>query len=322
MMKLEVKTQKMWSKTQVKININYGYSTPNSQDQLLTKLEQELTTTNISNEIEEKYENIKRVICKVAREVLGTESGRKEKSKPPWMFNEIQDMRKEKHSSSKSKPRSGHLRKTTKIEDDAVIITSKRNRQLAAPEITANLNSSFLSDKERRRKIIVMDWPPQSPALNRIELLWEELDRKVRKNFPKSRNHLWELLQAAANSSQLESMFKVTVVVVAVVLLCNSCVNSQNPDTVAASLYNRQFYEGNQEDVPDPNIYGCVKVDIDILGTTSSVKLHKDGLCIRLHGTDDCTDFSIRVDEDIPKTDRPWYVQSVGPCRSLSNKKP
>ncbi|KAF2881502.1 hypothetical protein ILUMI_24659 [Ignelater luminosus] len=41
----------------------------------------------------------------------------------------------------KSKSRSGRLRKTTKIEDDAVIIVSKLNRRLTAPEITAHLNT-------------------------------------------------------------------------------------------------------------------------------------------------------------------------------------
>ncbi|KAF2881451.1 hypothetical protein ILUMI_24737 [Ignelater luminosus] len=52
------------------------------------RLEQELNyTTNISNEIEEEYGNIKRMISKVARGVLETKSKRKEKSEPPWMSN-------------------------------------------------------------------------------------------------------------------------------------------------------------------------------------------------------------------------------------------
>ncbi|KAF2886384.1 hypothetical protein ILUMI_19789, partial [Ignelater luminosus] len=56
---------------------------------------------------------------------------------------------------------------------------------------SSKLCKSFLSEKERRREIVVMAW------LNPIELLWKELGRKVRKNVPKSHNHLWELLQAA-----------------------------------------------------------------------------------------------------------------------------
>ena len=40
-----------------------------------------------------------------------------------------------------------------------------------------------------------MNWPPQSPDLNPIELLWEELDRAVRNNRLKSHAELWNLLQ-------------------------------------------------------------------------------------------------------------------------------
>ncbi|KAF2903887.1 hypothetical protein ILUMI_02289 [Ignelater luminosus] len=64
------------------------------------------------------------------------------------------------------------------------------------PKHSFKLCKSFLSEKKRRREIVVLTWPLQSPDLNAIELLWEELDSKVRKNFPKSDNRLWELLQA------------------------------------------------------------------------------------------------------------------------------
>uniref|UniRef100_A0A8C7U7N2 Ankyrin repeat domain 46b n=1 Tax=Oncorhynchus mykiss TaxID=8022 RepID=A0A8C7U7N2_ONCMY len=37
-----------------------------------------------------------------------------------------------------------------------------------------------------------MEWPAQSPDLNPIELLWEQLDRLVRKTCPSSQSNLWE----------------------------------------------------------------------------------------------------------------------------------
>jgi len=40
-----------------------------------------------------------------------------------------------------------------------------------------------------------MTWPPQSPDLNPIEMVWDELDRRVKEKPPTSAQHLWELLQ-------------------------------------------------------------------------------------------------------------------------------
>ncbi|MGH0149137.1 UNVERIFIED_CONTAM: hypothetical protein FKN15_033882 [Acipenser sinensis] len=40
-----------------------------------------------------------------------------------------------------------------------------------------------------------MEWPAQSPDLNPIELVWDELDRSVKAKQPTSATHLWELLQ-------------------------------------------------------------------------------------------------------------------------------
>lgn len=57
------------------------------------------------------------------------------------------------------------------------------------PKHSSNLCRNFIKEKENRRV-----WPPQSPDLNPIELLWDELNRGVRKQAPTSKTYLWELL--------------------------------------------------------------------------------------------------------------------------------
>ncbi|CAH2084748.1 unnamed protein product [Euphydryas editha] len=62
------------------------------------------------------------------------------------------------------------------------------------PKHTSKLCKQFLEAKENQKILKVMQWPPQSPDLNSIELLWNELDRQVRKFCPTS-EHLWRILQ-------------------------------------------------------------------------------------------------------------------------------
>ena len=40
-----------------------------------------------------------------------------------------------------------------------------------------------------------MTCPPQSPDLNPIEMVLDELDRRVKEKQPTSAQHMWELLQ-------------------------------------------------------------------------------------------------------------------------------
>lgn len=65
------------------------------------------------------------------------------------------------------------------------------------PKHSSKLCRGFLEEKEKRRVLNYMVWPPQSPDLNPIELLWDELDRKVRTKCPTSQKNLWEILQKA-----------------------------------------------------------------------------------------------------------------------------
>jgi hypothetical protein len=40
-----------------------------------------------------------------------------------------------------------------------------------------------------------LDWPPHSPNLNPIEMVWDDLDCRVKEKQPTSAQHMSELLQ-------------------------------------------------------------------------------------------------------------------------------
>ncbi len=62
-----------------------------------------------------------------------------------------------------------------------------------APIHTARIAKKWKEDNN----ITSLPWPAQSPDLNPIENLWDELDRKVRKHkpLPKNQDDLWRILQ-------------------------------------------------------------------------------------------------------------------------------
>lgn len=79
------------------------------------------------------------------------------------------------------------------------------------PKHTSKLCANYLKAKEDRGELKVMKWPPQSPDLNPIELLWDELDRQIRKSNPTSQDNLWEALQTSWRKipeSYLEKLIK------------------------------------------------------------------------------------------------------------------
>ncbi|KAL6491122.1 hypothetical protein MHYP_G00014670 [Metynnis hypsauchen] len=51
-----------------------------------------------------------------------------------------------------------------------------------------------------------MTWPPQSPDLNPIEMVWGELDLRVKAKGPTSAKHLWELLQDCWKTISVEEL--------------------------------------------------------------------------------------------------------------------
>ena len=62
------------------------------------------------------------------------------------------------------------------------------------PKHKSKLCQNDLRKKEQDGKLENTEWPAQSPDLNPIELVWDELDRRVKAKQPTSAPHLWELL--------------------------------------------------------------------------------------------------------------------------------
>jgi transposase len=58
------------------------------------------------------------------------------------------------------------------------------------PKHTSNLCKNYLKSKVDNGTLKLLDWPSQSPDLNPIELLWEEMDRRIKKKRPTSLNDL------------------------------------------------------------------------------------------------------------------------------------
>ena len=60
----------------------------------------------------------------------------------------------------------------------------------------------------KTKGISTMVWPPQSPHLNPIELLWDELDRAIRKRYMTSVNNLRGALQEEWTKISSETLKK------------------------------------------------------------------------------------------------------------------
>lgn len=78
------------------------------------------------------------------------------------------------------------------------------------PKHTAKKCKQYLEKKAAELGFTIMAWPPQSPDLNPIELLWDEVERRVRELRPTSELDLWEKLQQVWNNMDAATIDKLT----------------------------------------------------------------------------------------------------------------
>jgi hypothetical protein len=78
------------------------------------------------------------------------------------------------------------------------------------PKHSSKLCNNYLGKKQSADILSIMEWPAQSPDLNHIELLWEQLDRIVPKKCPSSQSNLWEVLQDAWGEISSDYLNKLT----------------------------------------------------------------------------------------------------------------
>ena len=76
------------------------------------------------------------------------------------------------------------------------------------PKHTSKLCTSYLERKKIADDLNIMEWPPRYPDLNLIELLWEELDRRVRDMKTTSLPGLWDCLNEAWNNIPPQTLQK------------------------------------------------------------------------------------------------------------------
>lgn len=76
------------------------------------------------------------------------------------------------------------------------------------PKHTSKLCRGYLEEKQEEGTLVNMSWPPQSPDMNPIELLWDELDRRLRETCPQSQQLLWDHLQSAWNNIPADTLQK------------------------------------------------------------------------------------------------------------------
>jgi transposase len=76
------------------------------------------------------------------------------------------------------------------------------------PKHTSRKCRDYLLRQAALKGFTLLDWPAQSPDLNPIEMLWEEMGRRIYKARPSSVEQLWEICQEVWDSFQPNDLQK------------------------------------------------------------------------------------------------------------------
>uniref|UniRef100_A0A3P8RLB9 Tc1-like transposase DDE domain-containing protein n=1 Tax=Amphiprion percula TaxID=161767 RepID=A0A3P8RLB9_AMPPE len=87
------------------------------------------------------------------------------------------------------------LRLATGGKGKAAALTVPVQTQDNDPKHTSRLCQGYLTKKESDGVLCQKTWSPQSADLNPFEMVWDELDHRVKAKGPTGAQHLWELLQ-------------------------------------------------------------------------------------------------------------------------------
>ena len=81
-------------------------------------------------------------------------------------------------------------------------------QQDSDPKHTSRLWKVYLTKKESDGVLRQMTWPPQSPDLIPVEMVWDETDNRVKAKSSTSARHLWELHQDCRKTIAGEDLMK------------------------------------------------------------------------------------------------------------------
>jgi hypothetical protein len=76
------------------------------------------------------------------------------------------------------------------------------------PKHTSKLCKNYLQSKIDNGTLRTLEWPSQSPDLNPLELIWDEIDRQVQKQKPTSKAALLEIVNALWRDLTPEKLLK------------------------------------------------------------------------------------------------------------------